>query len=492
MDGFLIALISGGTGVALGAAVAYFWSDRAAKKAADDAVLARALAEQRAAAGETETAKAIDEVRRLRDETEILRTRNAALEVETAKAQTELSATRNNIQEQKKLLDDANEKLTQAFASVSMESLKNSNEQFMAMAEARFKTLSTEAGGNLETKKSQIETLVKPLEEMLGAYQKRLAEIETSRNSAYAELRQQIGQMAATQTALSTQTTQLAYALTRPSVRGQWGEITLRRLVELAGMTNRCDFIEQASIETDEGSKLRPDMIVQLPSNRSVIIDCKAVLSAFLEAASAADDAARGRSLDKHAELVRARARELSSKAYWGQFAQSPEFVVLFLPGESFLYAAVERDTSLLEDCIAQRVIIATPTTLIALLKSIEYGWRQEQVSKSAEEIRALGVEIYDRLAVLATHMDKLGSGLEGVVSNYNSAIKSLETRLLVSARKMGELGARSDSEIPAMEAVDKRPQELGSVLKPESLPVEVKVKKKPAPMEDAGAVLWQ
>ena len=349
--------------------------------------------------------------------------------------------------------------------------LEQSNALFLQMAEAKFKTLSTEAAGNLDERKAQIATLLKPLEEMLGNYQKRLAEIETSRNDAYAALRQQIGTMNATQAALSVQTTQLVSALTRPNVRGQWGEIALRKLVELAGLTNRVDFIEQESVNTEEG-RLRPDMIVRLPNDRSVVIDCKAVLGAFLDAAGATDEAARERHLARHAELVRARVKDLASKSYWSQFKNTPEFAVLFLPGESFLYAACQHDPDLLEFAMGQRVILATPTTLIALLKSIEYGWRQQALSENAEQIRTLGVEIYDRLAILAANMAKLGRAMDNAVDHYNATVGSLESRVLVSVRKMSELGAHTDKEMPEGVLVEKRARELSGVLDPEKSPV--------------------
>jgi DNA recombination protein RmuC len=439
------------------------------KLAAAAAELARARAD--AAGREAAHQDGLEKERGL---TESARAAAAAAEARAAALGAELAASEKNLRDQKALLDDANTRLTQAFAAVSREALEKSNAAFLQMAEEKFKTLSTGAIGDLNERKAQIATLLKPLEETLTTYQKRLAELEAQRTGAYAELRQQIGAMSATQAALSTQTSHLVSALTRPHVRGQWGEIALRKLVELAGMTARCDFAEQTTVTAadGEGGKLRPDMVVHLPAYRRVVVDCKAVLGAFLDAAGAADDGARAQHLRRHSELVRARAKDLASKAYWSQFDNTPEFVVLFLPGEAFLYAACEHDPSLLEDCIANKVIVATPTTLIALLKSIEYGWRQQAISENAEAIRKLGTEIYDRLATLADNMVKLGKSLDSAVDHYNKTVGSLESRLLVSARKIGELGARSDKELPETPGVDKRARELAATLHPDKSPL--------------------
>lgn len=470
-------LVAGGA--LAGGAAAYVWTDRRGRGAAQAAETARAVAEQKAESlvqeleGARGDARAREESLRAeleaqRGTTEMERRAAAGAQARAAALQAQLESSEQNVLQQKALLDDANERLTAAFAAVSREALEKSNLAFIQMAEAKFKTLSTEAAGSLEQRKAQIGTLLKPLEEMLGTYQKRLAELEAQRTGAYAELRQQIGTMAATQAALSTQTSQLVSALTKPSVRGQWGEVALRRLVELAGMTARCDFTEQVLVGergNGEDGKLRPDMVVHLPADRQVVVDCKAVLGAFLESAAASDDAGRQQCLKKHAGLVRARARELASKAYWAQFDRMPEFVVLFLPGEAFLYAACEQDATLLEDCIATKVILATPTTLIALLKSIEYGWRQQQVSENAEEIRKLGAELYDRLANLAENMGRTGDALESAVESYNRTLGTLESRVLVSARKMSELGARNEKELPVIGVVEKQVRALSSSL---------------------------
>jgi DNA recombination protein RmuC len=306
------------------------------------------------------------------------------------------------------------------------------------------------------------------LHELLGVYQSRLHDIEKSRVESYSMLREQLGTLVETQRTLNLQTGQLVTALRRPQTRGQWGEITLRRLVELAGMSNRCDFCEQGSVESEDGRQ-RPDMVVNMPGQRTIVIDCKAALDAFLDAAAAADEDNRRVCLQRHSQQVRARARELSAKAYWNQFDRSPEFVVMFLPGEAFLYAAVENDGSLIEDCLKSRVIVATPTTLIALLKAIEFGWRQEAVAENAEEIRRHGKDLYDRIAIARASISASSApAWMRRCRTTTAAIGSLESRVMVTARKISELGARSDKELPDIEPVDKQVRELSAALREE------------------------
>ena len=372
-----------------------------------------------------------------------------------------LAAAQQNVTEQRTLLDHAQSQLRQAFASVSADALAKNNEAFLALARERFATLSAEAQGTLEERKAQIEGLLKPMQELLGAYQSRLGDIEKSRVESYSMLREQLGTLAEIQRTLHTQTGALVTALRRPNTRGQWGEITLRRLVELAGMANRCDFTEQTTVDNTEDGRQRPDMIVNMPGERQVVIDCKAVLDGFVDAAAATDEDQRRVHIQRHCQQVRARARELSGKAYWAQFKCSPEFVVMFLPGEAFLYAAVEHDATLIEDCLKNRVIVATPTTLMALLKAIEFGWRQEEITHNAEEIRTLGREFYDRIVTLMGHFNRLGTSLDGAVTAYNATVGSIESRVLVTARKIAELGARSDKALPDADPIDTRAREL-------------------------------
>lgn len=446
-------VLAGGVGLVIG----YLWVERKLRGSADELRIAAAMAQQQCADLSAQVQQQADQITTLRDQL-------SAAHRQCATIGAQFDAAQQNLAEQRKLLDEAQVKLRDAFAYVSAEALAKNNEQFLALARQKFAALSSEAAGSLDERKAQIEGMLKPMRELLEQYQVRLGDIEKSRVESYSMLREQLGGLAETERTLRTQTGQLVTALSRPTTRGQWGEISLRRLVELAGMSNRCDFVEQASVQSDDG-RLRPDMLVSLPGARQIVIDCKTSLSGFLDAAACADEDSRKVCLARHAQQVRSRARELSAKAYWSQFKASPEFVVMFLPGESFLYAAVEQDPTLIEDSLRSRVIVATPTTLMALLKAIEYGWRQESIAENAEKIRSLGTELYDRIVTLAGHVDKLGSALNGAVGHYNSALGSLESRVLVTARKMAELGARSDKELPQPEPLDLHARELPTSL---------------------------
>jgi DNA recombination protein RmuC len=392
--------------------------------------------------------------------TQTLRDALALAQRDLASTAAQFDSARQNIAEQRKLIEEAQFQLRQAFASASAEALSRNNEAFLQLARERFATMTAEANGSLDQRKEQIEGLLKPMREVMDRYQVRVGEIEKSRVESYSMLREQLGALAETQRTLNTQTSQLVTALSRPTVRGQWGEISLRRLVELAGLSSRCDFVEQESVQTEQG-RLRPDMVVKLPGGRDVVIDCKTVLDAFLDAASATDEDQRRVHLQRHAQQLRSRARELGAKSYWSQFAQSPEYVVMFLPGEAFLYAAIEHDPSLIEDCLKNHVIVATPTTLIGLLKTIEFGWRQEEMTENAEHIRALGVELYERIGILMNNVSKLGKNLGNTVESYNLTLGSLESRVMVTARKMSELGTRTDKELTEPPQIDTVPRQI-------------------------------
>ncbi len=445
-------------GLTVGAIVGWLFTDRRAHARQQVESLAATAAVERANGLAGQLSEQAGTIENLRD-------RLSTAERSVAASEAQLHAAQQNIAEQRKLLDEAHGKLRDAFANVSAESLAKNNEAFLILARERFATISQEATGSLDQRKAEIEGLLKPMQELLGQYQSRLVDIEKNRVESYSMLREQLGTLMEVQRTANTQTNALVSALRRPTTRGQWGEVTLRRLVELAGMTARCDFFEQTSqaIDTDDGvaAKQRPDMVVRLPGGREIVIDCKACLDGFLDAVAATTDDTRRESLTRHSQQVRSRARELSMKAYWAQFKRSPEFVVMFLPGEAFFSAAIESDPGLYEDMFKSRVIIATPTTLLALLRSVEYGWRQEDMTENAEKIRKLGVDLYDRVRTLAEHMAKVGASLNTTVGHYNNAVGSLETRVLVSARKMGELGARTDKEMTDVEPLESRPREL-------------------------------
>ncbi len=373
-------------------------------------------------------------------------------------AETRLAETTTQLADQKALLDQARVELVQAFQALSGEALKQNNEAFLKLAAVSFEALQAKAEGELAQRQQAIDSLVRPLQESLQRYDEQIRLLEQSRQSAYGGLDQHLKALAESHQRLQQETGNLVKALRAPTVRGQWGEITLRRVAELAGMVDHCDFIEQASVTGEEG-RLRPDMVVQLPGGRQIVVDAKTVLAAYLDAHEASDDTQRLQALRRHAEQVRSRMDELSLKAYWTQFERAPEFVVLFLPGEQFLGAALDQDPRLIEEGFARGVVLATPATLIALLRAVAYGWRQEQLAAHAEEAGKLGKDLYERMAVLAEHLNDVGQALGKSVSAYNRAVGSLETRILPAARRFKELGVSSDKEIPVLEPAELVPR---------------------------------
>ncbi|HKI68644.1 MAG TPA: DNA recombination protein RmuC, partial [Verrucomicrobiae bacterium] len=315
----------------------------------------------------------------------------------------------------------------------------------------------------LETREQAIKGLVNPLIETLKRYETQIQEMEKNRQNAYGSLEEQLRNLANVNQQLQKETGTLANTLKGgPAVRGRWGEMTLRRVAELAGMSEHCDFTEQESFESDNGRQ-RPDMIVHLPNGRDIAVDAKAPLQAFLDAAAATTEEERAARLARHAQLVRERMKELSAKAYWDQFDPAPEIVVLFLPGESFFSAALEQDRTLLEDGMQKHVVIATPTTLIALLRAVAFGWRQEKIEQNAREISALGKELYDRVRTFLGYFENVGATLRRATENYNRAVGSLESRVLPSVRKFKELGAATGNPIPEIDPVDETTRELNA-----------------------------
>lgn len=373
-------------------------------------------------------------------------------------AETRTEHASRQLADQKTLLDQTRQELLESFHALSGEALRHNNEAFLKLAAVSFETLHVKAEGELAQRQQAIDALVQPLHESLRRYDEQLRLLEQSRQSAYGGLDQHLKSLAESQQRLQQETGNLVKALRAPTTRGQWGELTLKRVAELAGMVDHCDFVEQQSVIGDEG-RFRPDMVVQLPGGRQIIVDAKTVLSAYLDAHEAQTEAQQTEALRRHAEQVKSRMDELSLKAYWTQFDRAPEFVVLFLPGEQFLGAALDYNPHLIEEGFARGIVLATPATLIALLRAVAYGWRQEQLTAHAEEAGRLGKELYDRMAVLAGHMNDVGQALGKSVSAYNRAVGSLETRILPAARRFKEIGISSDKDIPVLEPTELVPR---------------------------------
>ncbi|MDH5357872.1 MAG: DNA recombination protein RmuC [Gammaproteobacteria bacterium] len=383
---------------------------------------------------------------------------------ELEKSQSELALTLELEEKNRAQLDDilkqTREQLANTFNQLSNDALTKNNNSFLKLAEENLKRFQSEAKAELDTKEKAIQQLVKPINEALKQTTKQIHEIEKERKEAYGNLHSTIAQMAQGQQTLQQETQNLVQALRRPEVRGQWGEMTLRRLAELSGMVAHCDFFEQTHTTTETGS-IRPDMIVRLPENREIIVDAKTPLDAYLSAIQAKDDATRQLELKRHAQIIRGRVKELSAKNYWTEFTQSPEFVVLFIPGEQFLSAALEVDPALLEDSMSQNIILATPTNFVALLRAVSYGWKQQALAENALEIRELGETLYKRLSTFGSHLEKLGKSLNSSVEHFNKSVGSLERQVLPSGRKFLEMGIRAKTEMVELQPIEKQIREV-------------------------------
>ena len=354
----------------------------------------------------------------------------------------------------------ANAKLTQAFAEISNRSLQANSDTFLKLAEQNLQTRQAKVESNFEKREKAVEELVKPIKDAIQASQQQISELEKARSEAYGGIKSQLESMQLNQKSLTQETQNLVKALRRPEVRGQWGEITLRRLVELAGMVEHCDFVEQVHTVGDDQT-IRPDMIVNMPDQRQLVVDVKTPLDAYLAAVEAENDAQRKLGLERHAKNVRGHIRMLASKAYWKQFEDSPEFVILFIPGDQFLSAALAEEPDLIEYALSQQIILATPTSFVALLKAVAYGWRQLSLADNAKEIRALAEDLYGRLGTFVTHMNRVGRQLASSVENYNRAVGSLERKVLPGARKFTELGVHGKKEIEKLESLEPVPRTM-------------------------------
>jgi DNA recombination protein RmuC len=370
------------------------------------------------------------------------------------RAESVLDSERKSNLEKIELLTRAGEDLQNAFKALAADALQTNNQSFLQIAHETLKRFQTEAQGDLDNRQKAVADLIAPVHESLSKVDQQIHQMEVARGQAYGDLRAQVQSLIVTQKELQSETGNLVRALRTPNVRGRWGEIQLRRVVEIAGMLSYCDFSEQETV-TGENGRLRPDLIVRLPGGKVVVVDAKTPLQAFLDSFETNDEEKRRACLADHARQVRDHMKTLSGKGYWEQFESTPEFVVMFLPGETFFSAALEQDSSLIEHGVLNRVIPASPTTLIALLKAVNYGWNQEKLARNAQQISALGKELHERLRSLATHISGVGTNLDRAVEAYNKAIGSLENRVLVSARKFGELGASVADDIPELEPIE-------------------------------------
>jgi DNA recombination protein RmuC len=455
-----LATLLASIAVALAAGAAAGWTlARSRARSEADTALARAQADRAPV-----EAAAAEQARRAADLARTVSVRDEALAAAAERLRAESSARAAlaaRLEEQQKaleaeraLLQEAERRLGDTFKALSADVLQASSATFLQLAGQTLEKYQEGARGDLEKRQQAIGELVTPVREALGRFEAQVGEIEQRRAGAYSELREQVRSLGDAQTLLRTEAGNLVRALRAPQVRGRWGEVQLKRVVELAGMAEHCDFTEQHSVDTAEG-RLRPDLVVHLPGGRTVVVDAKAPLSSYLEAVEATDEARRTVLLVDHARQVREHVVALSRKSYWEQLRPTPEFVILFLPGESFFSAALEQDRDLIEMGAERRVILATPTTLISLLKAVSYGWKQETVAANAERVAEMGRELHKRVFDLAAHVVKLGRSLSSSVEAYNGFLGSLEARVLPTARRFRELEAAGAEVVPELTPVD-------------------------------------
>jgi DNA recombination protein RmuC len=390
------------------------------------------------------------------------RTKLMAVQQSEAGLRARLESEQKNAAEKLALLEQARDSLKDAFAAVSADILAQNNTRFLDLAKEKFGELQHGAASDLAVRQKAIDELVQPLRDALGKVDAKLQDVDRERASSHAALTEQLRSLSHAQMSLQGETARLARALRSPNIRGQWGELQLRRVLEAAGMLEGHHYDIKESVHGDDG-RLTPDVIVRLPGGKNVVVDAKVALTAFLDAAECDDDALRESKLRDHARQVKDHIVRLGNKAYWTHFQPAPDIVVMFVPGEALLSAALQHDTALLEFSMAKGVMLASPLTLIALLRAIAYGWQQEKIARNAMEISELGRQLYDRIAKLAEHWEKVGKSLANAVGAYNGAVGTLETRVLVTARRLKDKGVSAGEELPDLETIDQTPRPLGA-----------------------------
>jgi DNA recombination protein RmuC len=389
-----------------------------------------------------------------------------ALTREVALKDAELRSRAAADSERERVFALASERLASTFDQLADRQFQSHSETFLKLARETLSVQTERAKGDLTAREQAIDNLVAPIREALARAERQMQELDKSRSETHGSISRQLEALAASQLALSAETRNLVSALRRPEVRGQWGEITLRRLVELAGMVEHCDFVSQSHQPTENGA-IRPDMIIHLPEARDLVVDVKTPLDAYLEATEAPSEAERRAALERHATIVAGRIRELAGKAYWSQFERSPEFVILFIPGDQFLSAALAERPALLDDALRQNIILATPTSLVALLKAVAYGWQQTALAHNATEIRASAVQLYERLATFASHLGNVGKSLGDSVRAFNASVGSLERMVLPSARRFTDLGVQPRQRVVPPKSIEELTRDVTGVEAP-------------------------
>jgi DNA recombination protein RmuC len=457
---FVVGVAAFGAGGLTAGLLGWVWGASRARAAGE---LALREAEKRAAAAGARAETLSDHARESEARANALEAAARMADREKATANERANQLARSVAEQRALLDEAKDKLTDTFQALAAEALQSSHEGFLALASERLGAIKQESASELEARQKAVEGLVGPVRESLEKVDQQIRALEKERGQAYGELGAQVKAMSASQEKLRAETGNLVRALRAPHVRGRWGELQLRRVVELAGMVENCDFQEQATVTTEDG-RLRPDMVVRLPSGRNIVIDAKTPLNAYLDAHEAQDDEERAVKLRQHAAQVRAHVAKLSAKNYWDQFDVTPEVVVMFLPGETFYSVALEQMPGLIEEGFAQNVLIATPTTLLGLLRAVAAGWREERMAENAQRISEEGRRLHERIATLAEKLSDLGRSLGQAVGAYNGAVATFDARVVPSARSLAALDARGKKELVEIEMIDQRPRRPGKV----------------------------